>query len=162
MRAPFSAYSASTCARDGPVGWLFASVIRIARPPLPSSRPAVISAALDPSGQSGVLCVVNCEMTWRSLAGSWLTVLTVALSSNVTIAVSGKSPGTACSAVIIVSRPVLIAPISGPMLPVTSTTSASVALVTFRFAICRPAGGHGTAASRPSGRCPARSRPRCR
>ena len=84
-----------------------------------------MSAALEPSGQSGVLCVVSPAMTLRSRSGSRLTTLTVALSSKVTIAVLGNAPGAACSAVIMVFSPVLMAPISGPMLPVMSTTSAS-------------------------------------
>ena len=58
----------------------------------------------------------------------------VAASSNVTIAVLGKLPGAAASAVIMALSPVLMAPISGPMLPVTSTTSASDAPSTLKSA----------------------------
>ena len=60
----------------------------------------------------------------------------------------GKSPGAASSAVIIVSSPTLIAPISGPMLPVTSTTSASEVLLTLMSAVSRPAAGHRDALAR--------------
>src|SRR4051812_22999507 len=65
-RTPLDRYSASTDAREGPVGWLSASVTSTALPLLPSTRAAVISAALEPSGQSGVLWVVSPAITLRS------------------------------------------------------------------------------------------------
>ena len=132
-------------ARDGPVA-VAVGVGHEHRPPAaPSCRPAVISAALEPSGQSGVLCVVSPAMTLRSRSGSRLTVRTVALSSNVTIAVLREAdPERPASAVIIVFSPVLIAPISGPMLPVTSITSASEEPSTLKSAVFVPLAPTGT------------------
>ena len=88
--------------------------------------------------------MVSPAITCLSRSGSRLTVLIAELSSNVTIITSGKANGPAAMLSIIVSSPVLIAPSSGPMLPVTSITNASAGLSTLKSAVFVPLAPTGT------------------